>query len=249
MKKILIFFIFVIGAYFLFYSSFKGRFDKQADNQSFYESFNTIERENWFVGEWGTHNSAYSAVFIEDGVAKLPVTVADKGPYLVTKAFPVKGFEVLKIKRRAKISPGEKYFAGGMAIFETNNERLRPDAQAAMPFGNALLLVEYANGTYQNAMRPGESTFRLLTPGWQDNGNYLLIEPEFDTWITEEITMNLVTGDVIYSLNGREYTITTSPMTGEYIKIWMHSFGHFTGHEVAIDSVEVIFVPKAELEE
>ena len=204
MKKILFFFIFILGAYMLFFTNFKERFGETSKNDGFYDTFNTLERENWFVGEWSTHEAAFGSVFLEDGVAKLPITISDKGPYLLSKSFPVEGYEVVKIKRRVKLSPGEKYFSGGMALFETNSENMRPDVQAAMPFGNALFLIEYANGTYGASTRPGDSTFRILTPGWQTNGNFLLVDPQFDVWITEEITYNFLDGSVSYTLNGKE---------------------------------------------
>lgn len=249
MKKILVFFIFVLGAYLLFFTTFKERFNERNINSSFYESFNDLNRDQWFVGEWDTHNAAYSAIFLEDGAIRLPVNTADKGPYLLSKPYPKEGYEVLKVKRRVKIAPGEKYFAGGMALFQTPSDRLRPDKQAALPFGNALLLVEYANGTLSSSTRPGESAFRLLTPGWQDNGNYLVIEPKFNTWIDEIITYNLLTGDVKYQLDQMTYTIKSAIPSEPYIRLWMHSFGHYTGHEITIDSVEIIWMPKAELEE
>lgn len=248
-KKVLIFFAFIVAAYLILWSSFKVRFDESNDNVNYFDGFNDLDRESWFVGQWDTHEIAYSSAFVEDGVVRLPVTLADKGPYLLSKPFSVEGFEVVKVKRRAKISPGDKYFAGGMAIFETDAERMRPDATNAFPFGNALLLVEYVNGELVTTSRPGESTFRVLTPGWQNNGSYLLIEPEFDTWITEEIYYNLKTGEVKYTLNGKAYTLTSVPMAGKYLRLWMHSFGHFTGHQVTVDSVEITLKPKAELEE
>lgn len=249
MKKILIFFVFVVVTYLILFASFQARFKDDNKNVTYFEAFNDLDREAWFAGQWDTHNIAYSAVFLEDSVARLPVNVADKGPYLLSKPYPVEGFEVIRVKRRVKIKPGEKYFAGGMALFETDSDRMRPDVNAAFPIGNALLLVEYVNGELTTATRPGESAFRVLTPGWENNGSYLLIEPQFNTWITEEIVYNRVTGEVIYKLNDTAYTITSVPMVGKNIRLWMHSFGHYTGHEVAIDSVEITFIPKAELEE
>lgn len=249
MKKILFVFIFILGSYALFTYNFKTRFNTPELPPTIFDGFSVLDRELWYVGEWESHKPAYSKVFFEDGILSIPVNEADKGAYLLSKPIEIGRNERIQIKRVVKIHAGSDYFAGGMALFQTEDVDIRPDITKAMPLGNAGILVEYAKDLLDTNTRPGDVTFRLLAPNWSQDGNYVLIDPIFDEWFTETLTYNVKTGDVVYNIEGKDYTLKSAALSQPYLRIWMHSYGHFTGHEVAVDSIEIKWLPKEELEQ
>jgi len=238
LKRILVFILFVAVAYGIYTFGFNQTKKIISEPFVLYDGFNQIDRETWYVGEWETHQAAYSKVFVENGIVRLPVNETDRGPYLLSLPILRTGYDLLSIKRRVLVAPANGYFAGGFAVFETDDDRFRPTAQDQLPFGNAGLLIEYAQDPLEMTTRPGEEAIRLLAPNWRDN-NVVTIEPIFGEWFTEEITYDLKNGAVTYKLNDKSYTLKSIPLTKSYIRLWMHSFGHFTGHQISIDYIEV----------
>jgi hypothetical protein len=242
MRKIIVFLVFVVSAYFIYTNvSFDDLAIKrqELDIITYFDGFEVLDREMWYVGEWETHESAYNKVFLSDNIIKIPVNETDKGPYLLSKPIALGEKEIIKIKRRTKLKYGSDYFAGGLVVFETDQEEFKPDARRGLPFGNAVILVEYAHDQNENTQRPGTDVFRLLAPDWETNKNYVLAEPIFDEWFVEELIINTYTGRVSYILNDKVYSIKSIAITKPYIRIWMHAYGEYTGHELEIDYFEL----------
>lgn len=239
MRKIIVFIVFVVFAYFVFQFGILKSQEDQFDVYHYVDGFDSLDRDYWFVGEWETHKSAFSKVFLEDGVLTIPVKETDRGPYVLSEPILVGDREILKIKRRVKVHYGSDYFAGGLVIFETDDNTFRPDPNVGLPFGNALILVEYAHDVQEGTERPGRDNFRLLAPDWKLNKNYVLAEPIYDEWFIEELTYNTYTGRVTYEINDKAYTLRSLALTKDYIRIWMHAYGSFTGHQVQVDYMDI----------
>lgn len=240
-KGALILMIFVVLSYMV-YSYFWGRrqlSDETLDIVTISDDFNALDDELWYAGEWLTHNPATDRLMFSDGVVELPVTQNDKGPYLLSKPIAVKDYNIIKIKRKVKVHYGSDYFAAGLAVFQTSRSDLVPIAKDKLPFGSALVLVEYARDYGENTARPGLENIRLLAPDWQANDNYALIEPIFDSWFDEELIIDNNEGKIHYIVNGQTHTIKSYAIVEPYIRIWMHSFGAYTGHNVSIDKIEI----------
>ncbi|MCK8061706.1 MULTISPECIES: hypothetical protein [unclassified Fusibacter] len=242
MRKILVFLVFIIFSYLIYTNvSFDELSIKknELDIVTYFDGFETLDREMWYVGEWETHESAYNKVFLEDNVITIPVKETDRGPYLLSKPIPLDGKDIIKIKRRTRIKYGSDYFAGGLVVFETDQDDFKPDSRRGLPFGNAVILVEYAHDQSVDTQRPGTDAFRLLAPDWETNKNYVLAEPIFDEWFVEELIINTYNGRVTYIINGKDYTLKSIALTKPYIRIWMHAYGEYTGHQVEIDYFEL----------
>jgi len=237
MKKIIVFAIFAALAYSIFSADIK---ESQIEKipVTIYDSFQKINREMWFVGEWETFFSAFHKVIIDDGVLEIPVNEVDRGPFLISRPIEVGDKGVIKIKRKTLVHYGNNQFTGGFAVFETNSEDFIPskDQEGNHNFGNALVLVEYVHDEDSN--RPGRDTFRVLAPDWDDNKNYVLAEPIFNKWFIEELTIDKFTGRIVYEINGKEYSLKGRPITSDYIRIFMHSYGKNTGHFIKVDYLE-----------
>lgn len=248
MKKIIVFALFALLAFTVFRLDIK-EYQTEKVPETIYDSFQKLNRSMWFVGEWGTFFSAYDKVIIDDGVLEIPVNEVDRGPFLISKPIPIGDKGIIQIKRKALVHYGNNQFTGGFAVYETNSEDFiaSVDENGRNNFGNGLVLVEYVHDEDSN--RPGRDTFRVLAPDWEDNKNYVLAEPLFNQWFIEELIIDRFTGRIIYKVNGKEYTLKGRPITSDYIRIFMHSYGKYTGHFIKVDYIETTLTYTELLEE
>ena len=214
----------------------------QAPNYEYEDGFASLDQESWFVGEWLTGHTNYENAVIEDGKLILEVKETDKGPYLLSQPIAVEYGDVITIERRVKVHYGNEYFTGGFILYETDDEQLRPNANAKWSdsFGNALVAVEYVHNFSENSTRPGRDIFRVLGPDWEDKNNYQVAEPIFDTWFDETLIYDTRNNKVTYKLNGQEYKINGHGIRQPYIRVMTHSFGFGVGHVMEIDHVKIL---------
>jgi len=233
---ILVFIAFSFGIYTML--------DKEEETLAeFYylDEFESLDRDFWYVGEWNTLYSAYDKAKLKNGILKLEIDEVDKGPILLSKPIELKNGNILKIKRRVKMTYANDHFTGGLALIETGDEGLIPSAlnNENTGIGNGIVLIEYVNSFDTNSKRPGNNVFRILPRTWEFEDNYELVEPIFGEWFEEEIIYDTIEQTITYKLNDEVYSVKSQKMREERIRFYMHGYGFETGHIVEIDWIEI----------
>lgn len=202
--------------------------------------------KRWYAGEWDSNREAWENVFFTQEGLSLKATKVDKIPYLLSKPIKIEpnSESIIKIKRRVKFKPSTDYFAGGLVLFQCQSEEEDISQIKGLNFGDALFQIEYAANNPKNSKRPGGSeVFRILVPEWQTNELYRLVEPIYGEFFDEEIIYNTKLGKLIYRAKGsgeiREVVTDVYKIGGKYIRVWMHGYGAFTGHETTISDFEM----------
>lgn len=235
----------IAGAAFYFYQS--GTFTiHDAPLNGFRDEFDTIDRDHWYIGEWRTNKPAYEKAVLMDGIVNLKIQETDRGPYLLTEVFEVKDPSVITIKRRAQVNFGNDRFMGGLALLQTDRDQFKPqvvEEGADMAFGNGIVLVEYVHNLDPLSRRPGQDAFRVMMPDWQSDGNYKVLAPIFGQWFEEALIYNTKTGQVVYRLNDKEYTLRGFAMSKKFFRVFMHGYGSGVGHSLKMDWFEVEVEP------
>jgi len=244
MRKLGLFIVFLLVTVAFIYLNFNPLKYNNPEASYYYEDeFDRLNDEFWFVGEWRTTFPAYEKVFIKNGILNIPVNATDRGPFLISKGIPVEKGDIVTVKRRAKLHYANENFTGGLALVQTDNpeiELLSNKGGWSKSIGDALVLVEYVHNYDENSKRPGRDIFRVLPPGWE-NSNYALFEPKFDEWFEEKIVYDTRNLKITYTLNGNSQKVNGLLLDKPYVKVFMHSYGRYTGHYGKVDdfSIEV----------
>jgi len=241
-KKIIVFIIFMGMLSTFYYIQFRDNVVKSDVVFSYRDDFDELDRDFWYLGEWQTMDSVYGEVDIKNGILTLEVTETDRGPFLLSKPFPISSGDVLTIKRRVKIHYSNNNFTGGFAITQTDEKDIKPifnDYDWARSLGQAAMLVEYVHNYNEDLTRPGRDLFRVLPPTWDTDDNYAVVEPIFDDWFEEEIVYDTRSNKISYKINGKEFKVNGLEIDKANLRLFMHSYGWYTGHYVKIDWLEV----------
>ena len=107
-------------------------------------------------------------------------------------------------------------------------------------FGRRLVNIEYVNYVYSSSMRIVETGFVFYT-STANNGTQAQAfeEVEFDQWFTQQIIVNLESGEVTCTINDMTLTGKIDIPEEGYLRLWVHPYGWNTGHEIVIDSLDV----------
>jgi len=240
MRKLIAIILFGAMVYGMYHYGLIG-FKEEPYTYHYYDNFETLNREFWYVGEWETFFPAYDKVIMEDGAINLTVNQTNRGPFLLSEPLEIEEGSVVHIKRKALVHYGNENFTGGFALLQTDDSDFRPEVltDKGGGIGSGIMLVEYVHDFNKNSERPGREIFRVLMPNWEEFNNYELIDPIFDEWFTEEITYNTKNGSLVYKINGVEYRMRAFPLKKNYIRIFMHSYGKNTGHTMKMERFEV----------
>lgn len=206
------------------------------------DDFNELNQEEWFIGEWGTGLSAPKRVTVEDGVLEALVRETDRAPIVMSKPFPIDKKSLVTIKRRVKLHYGNEVFTGGMSILQTDDQEVAPISKSSVwyeDFGQSVLLMEYVHDESKDSVRPGRHNFRLLIPGWDKNDNYGVMQPIFDEWFVETLTLDCMTGRITYKIDDKSLIIKGYKPDKNFLRVMMHPYGFYTGHEMQIDWMEI----------
>lgn len=241
MKKLVIFMVFILSVAGFYYFQFV---EESADVEAFYyyDDFDSLNKEFWYVGEWLTLFDASEKVSIKNGILTIPVNETDRSPFLLSEPIPIQDGDIITIKRRAKMHYGNENFTGGMSVVETDSPAFKPELNSedwGTSFGNGVVLVEYVHNYDENSQRPGRDIFRVLPPTWKQDHNYAVVDPVFDDWFEEELEIDMRSNKITYSVNGNEVKVNGSPITKDYIRVFMHSYGQYTGHYTKVDWIEI----------
>lgn len=214
------------------------------DRTDFYlkDEFDTLNSENWYVGEWGTGFPKPDKVELKDGILTARVNETDRGPFMLSKPIEIKANTLITIKRKVKLSYGNNQFTGGLSLIQTSSKNVDPvlvDKDWYKNFGQPFLLMEYVHSADETSTRPGKHNFRLLVPDWETTENYALTDPIFGEWFEETLTFDCNTGRVTYTNGGKLLVLKGYRPTEPYFRVFMHPYGFYTGHEMKLDWVEI----------
>jgi len=247
MRKFIAFIVFIIAVSSFYYFQFKNPLNQQQGEQLFYyeDSCDRLNDDFWFVGEWLTTFDGSQKVDVKNGLLTLPVDDVDRSPFLLSKGIPVKKGDIVTIKRRVKMHYGNEKFTGGLALVQTDAPELQLVTGSegwSRSLGEAIAVVEYVHNYDETSERPGRHIFRVMSPLWETDNEYALLQPKFDEWFEEELIYDTRNLKVTYKLNNEVVKINTLLLDKPYVKVFMHSYGQFTGHYTKMDnfSIEVI---------
>jgi hypothetical protein len=200
--------------------------------------------------------AAYDLIRLNNGIVKLSIDTVDAGPVLLSKPITIEENQVLTVKRRVKLSPGEEPFFGGFALLETLDEGLLPSVlnQQGQTMGNGLVLIEYTKGELENSKRPGQDVFRILQRIWAIEanndwlpdilkkwvtGNYELLPPVYNQWFEESLSYDSSSGQVIYTIDDKSYEVWSEQLKTNKVRLYIHGYGFGTGHSIEMDWIEI----------
>lgn len=204
--------------------------DSLAQHTLFFDTFSdrTIDPRRW---EWGGSRAEQSG-----GVLRVMTAVTDSGGWARTRPIPISPDKPLIIRRRAKVYAANQYFDGSMTIHIIGYPERR-------------FSVSYANYFYQGA---GECVTVGFSISRRDSNSHRFAErrvnssaltpPVWGTWFDEELVYDPETGEVRYSIDGKErltYNVGTLPPQAKAISVGFETWGWYTGHYQWMDWVEV----------
>ncbi len=208
-----------------------------------FDSFETLDREFWYVGEWETFFPAYNKVIMKDGTVAMTVNESERGPFMLSKPILIETESVITIKRKVYVDYGNERFTGGFALMQTDSQELRPMTleESEAPLGAGIALIEYVHNYNESSKRPGRDVFRVLAPNWERDRNFVLMEPIFGEWFEEEVIYNTSNGNITYKVNEQGYKLKGLAMDEKspYLRLFMHAYGEQTGHTHKMDSFEL----------
>ncbi len=234
-KRIIILLTFIAFCFLIYKFTYK---EKEVENYKFRDEFNNLNMNYWYIGDWENLFSCYDKAELDDGIVTFKTKEVDKGPILISKPISIKKGDILSVKRRLKLHYANDYFTGGFVVFETDDSKFRP----YRPIGNGIVLVEYVHTKEQSKRPGGNEIFRVLPRRYEDN--FAIIEPIFDKWFTEEIIYDTSTGNLSYKINNKEYAVKAPVLRKNYIRLYMHAYGYYTGHKMDIDWIEINITKK-----
>lgn len=200
---------------------------------------NEEDKDFWFYADMENDEQISGKKPIKNGKFILKRIEGDKNPYLLSRPIKIKKKQIVKIKRRLKLTPSDKYYSAGLVLFQTPEKRLIVNNDAKLPYGAALVMVEYVSNVSDESKRPGKKGTRVLTPEWKNDRNFKVLETIFDEFFEEELSYNSSTGEIVYKNPKGEYSYKTSKLSTDMIRIWMHSYGNSSEQSVEIDWVEL----------
>lgn len=232
--------IFVFAALVsLYYYGVRPMLGEGGETLFFKDDFTSMNTDFWFVGSMQTNEELKGAAKIDEGTLTLQKTAKGEDLYFLSKPLKMGKKQVLILRRKLDIHPGKEYFSGGFVVFQTNSKANLVSSDEKFPYGSALIMLEYVKDPTGKTDRPGKNNIRLLSPGWKEKDNALLIKPIYEKEFEEEIVYNAYTGVIEYKAGGKKYRVEASPLREPYIKIWMHAFGHSAKQRINVHDFEL----------
>ena len=206
-----------------------------SDSRTFHhiDNFDTLDKNFWYFCRQNNREVADdSAVTVDSGFLTLTQDMTDKGPYMYSKPIRVDRDSVITIKRKVKIHPhysysyqgGDIFFNGGLFIYSADN------------YFDASINTKLADVGYWKFEYQGNwDTFFLHDKNKTEN----YIPSIWDDWFEEELTYNAKNGLTTYKIYGDTVSEITQPLEKEYIKIFIHTYGWWTGHYTKMEYIDI----------
>ncbi|MFK5894256.1 MAG: RHS repeat-associated core domain-containing protein [Pseudomonadota bacterium] len=198
------------------------------------DNFDSLDSSTWLVARvnqtWTNMPTDNSAVSFNNGIITLLNDQTDNGPVLISKSFKTPTSGILTIERKVKVHTSNRYFTGhiGLMTSQTSNMSTLWTSEGE----TALCSVVHTDYTY-------EGNWNGFYLGARSDNKFL--PSIWDSWFNEKLTYDFSSGIATYTINGQtvqnQCTLDDSP----YFKLYIHSFGWFTGHETQMDNIKVYF--------
>lgn len=239
MKKVLVVLVFVAVTFFIYTAVF-GK-EETPETRTYTLDIEDIDRTEWFVGQWGGFKSAYDLISKKSDAIVLS-SFGNLSPYLISKPIEIKDGDVITLTRKVKLSHGESVFAGGLAMYQTDDAELVPsetDGSWMTSLGDGVFLVEYSYDLSENQTRPGKDVIRFLAADWEYNDNYQLINPIYDEWVTESLVYDTRSNQITYTLNDTSYRLNSYKLDRGNVRFLIHAYGEGTDASLALESLTI----------
>lgn len=209
------------------------------------EEFEEELSEDWLFSKYITLEPLPQGVYFEDETVRLVAEETDRVPIMSSTPYLIDGAKYITINARLKTSFANEYYTGAIGIFFTNS----PDKEVKLneeswssSFGRRPIQVEYVNYFYDSSKRIIENGFIMYTSNEKEGSNVQAFESGvFDEWFDQQFIINMETGEVTCTINDEILTSVIDIPEESYLRIWIHPYGWFTGHEVSIDSIDIYF--------
>ncbi len=238
-RKTLIFLFVFIVIVSLYYFGIRPIFSKTDGSFRFEDDFNELNGKFWYVGSMQDNKEIKASADIQDGILTLKKDINEEDVYFLSKPIPIGKKQILTIKRTLRVNPKNKYFSGGLAVFQTSQKQRIVDIEEKHPFGSALFTVEYVYNLSGKGKRPGKKATRILFSKWDKDDEYLLIKPTYNKFYEEEIVYNNYTGLFQYKVNGETYEKKIPTVKDENIRLWMHAYGNYYKQSIEVDKISI----------
>jgi hypothetical protein len=240
MKKFIIVISFIIITFLVYTMMFQGK--ETPDSHMYSFDFERVDKDMWFVGNWGSFDGAYDWASLKNGILKMSSSGEEGTPYLLSKPIEIRDGDVITLKRHVKISRNDTYFAGGLAMFQTDDLDTIPektDGNWMTSLGDGVALIEYSYDLSQNQERPGKDVIRFLAADWDYNENYQLISPIYDAWVDETLVFDTRSSQLIYTLNDTTYKLNSYKLDRSNIRFLIHAYGEGSGNSIEMDDLTI----------
>jgi antitoxin component YwqK of YwqJK toxin-antitoxin module len=200
------------------------------------DDFDSFDPEFWTVIEEKTNNLIPDQAVFQDGNLIIEAAAADRNPLFHSIPIDVSPGDIIRIKRRALIHPGNEYANMSFRIYGTEGTDLTVSRDIKT---EALATVQYLDFQYDEGRYPITKGVLASVPGYMDSGEYTAWEPLFDTWIDEELEYHTDTGLLRITINGQNTKLQGKPLAFPRFRVNMNAYGWHTGHRVSVDYLEI----------
>lgn len=197
----------------------------------FYSDFSTLDKNLWYVREEKTNRDISDQLSTDGGILDISARETDRNPFLYGKPLALPADAVVRVKRRAKLSYANDYFAGAFYLIACDTPSVLPET-GDLTLGGVL----HINFSYDPGRYPTTKGFVAIGDDANKPGGNIVIEnAPFGEWIEEELIYNSASGSLVYRLNGKDYSVSSVPLSKPYIRVGMHAYGWYTGHKAEVD--------------
>lgn len=201
------------------------------------DDFDTFDPELWRVIEEKTNNLIPNQAIFQDGNLIIEAAAADRNPLFHSLPIDASPGDIIIIKRRALIHPGNEYANMSLRIYGTEGTDLTVSRDIKT---ETIATMQYLDFQYDIGRYPISKGILLTVPGYKDSGEYTVWDPLFDTWVDEELEYHTDTGLILITINGQTTELQGKPLTLPRFRINMNAYGWHTGHRVSVDFLEIL---------
>jgi len=205
------------------------------------DDFDSFDPEFWTVIEEKTGNLIPNQAIFKDGNLVIETAAIDRNPLF--HSLPVKASpgDIIRVKRRALIHPGNTFANISFSLYGTEGTDLTVSKDIKT---EPIASLQYLDFQYDEGRYPITTGVLLTVPGYKDSGEYTAWEPLFDTWVNEELEFHTDTGLIRITINGQTTELQGKPLSLPGFRVFMNAYGWNTGHRVTVDSLEITVEPR-----
>lgn len=200
--------------------------------------------DDWKVVKYVTLEEDPLGVYAEDGIIRLVAEETDRVPLLYSTPVDLEDARYLAIKARLKTTYGNEYYTGAFGVWFTDQPELVVEADPdgwANQFGRRLTQTEYVNYFSNSSKRIVENGFVFYTASQTHGSQAQAFETGiFDEWFEQVFLIDLESGETVCWINGEQLEGLIDLPQEQFVRLWLHPYGWYTGHELAVDSVEIL---------